>query len=287
MQKICKRTMVKSMIKKIACVGIVLLLSGCSTVLDWGKKSFPQNEPIVTDKEPVAKYIRSEVIYDQFDTKGKFVALWLNDEVRTEYAKLHGRSRGSSPQQEEMLIKRQLDENKHFITFYVLSLSEVTLGEPESIWHPFLKINDTTVIVPTDIKLIDLPNEYKFFFGKHYTRFKIAYRILFDAKDLEDRCLIDATTQTLKLVVRSVDREVSMQWQIPSSLLHCTPGQIADDSVDRMTHQVVDTSANVPDKKIKGEKMIIEVEPSPSAPSGLPNDLSDVAQRAKSEALAK
>ena len=232
------------MIKKIACVGIVLLLSGCAAVIDWGKKSFPQNDPIVTDRDPVAKYIRSEVIYDQFDTKGKFVALWLNDEVRIEYAKLHGRSRGSSPQQEELLIKRQLDENKHFITFYVLSLSDVILGEPESIWHPFLKINDTTVIVPTDIKQIDLPNEYKFFFGKHYTRFKVAYRVLFDAKDLEDRCLIDETTQILNLVVRSVDREVSMKWEIPSTLLHCTPPQIAADATERATHTAADTSAS-------------------------------------------
>ena len=216
------------MIKKIMCVGIVLLLSGCAAVIDWGKKSFKQGEELKTDREPVAKYIRAESVYDQFDTHARFVALWLNDEVRTEYAKLHGRSRGSSPQQEEMLIRRQLEEGKHFITFYVMTLAETTLGELDSEWHLFLKINDTTTIVPTDIKQIDLPNEYKYFFGKHFTRFKVPYRVLFDAKDLEDRCLIDATSQTLTLVIRSVNREVNLGWEIPSSLLHCTPEQLEE-----------------------------------------------------------
>lgn len=212
------------MIKKIVCAGMVILLSGCATVIDWGQKSFKQSTPIETNKDKVAAYIRSETIYDQFDTQARFVALWLNDEVRTEYAKLHGRSRGSSPEQEEMIVKHQLDEGKHFITFYVLSLAEVPLGEPESEWHLFLKINDTTIIVPTDIKQIDLPYEYKYFFGKHFTRFKIAYRMLFDAKDLEDRCIIDATTQTVTLVIRSVDKEVQLVWQTPSGLLHCAEG---------------------------------------------------------------
>ncbi len=224
-----------SMIKKIVCVGIVLSLSGCAAVIDWGKKSFKQGETLNTDREPVAKYIRAESVYDQFDTHARFVALWLNDEVRTEYAKLHGRSRGSSPQQEEILIRRQLEEGKHFITFYLLTLAETTLGEIDSQWHVFLKINDETTIVPTDIKQIDLANEYKYFFGKQYSRFKTPYRLLFDAKDLEDRCVIDATTQTLTLVIRSINREVTLMWQIPSSLLHCTPEQLAhiknDDSV--------------------------------------------------------
>lgn len=216
------------MIKKIACVGIVLLLSGCSAVIDWGKKSFKQGETIEIDKEPVTKYIRAESVYDQFDMHARFVALWLNDEVRTAYAKLHGRVRGSSPLQDEMLIKRQLDENKSFITFYVLTLAETTLGELESEWHLFLTINDSTVIIPTDIKQVDLPNEYKFFFGKHFTRFKIAYRVLFDAQDLEDQCVIDASTQTLSLMIRCINREVVLKWQIPSALLHCTPEQLAE-----------------------------------------------------------
>lgn len=246
------------MIKKIVCVGLALLLSGCAAVMDWGKKSFTQNEPIVTDLEPVTKYIRSQVIYDQFDTTGKFVALWLNDEVRTAYAQLHGRARGSSPQQEEILIKRQLDENKHFITFYVLSLSNVTLGEPDSVWHLFLKINDTTVIVPTDVKQVDLPNEYKFFFGKLYSRFKVPYRILFDAKDLEDRCMIDTTTQTLRLVLRSVDREVSMVWDIPSSLLHCSAEQIDEIKAEKAHNAPADT----PISAVQPETLLLTVPPS-------------------------
>ena len=213
------------MIKKMPCVGICLLLSGCSTVIDWGQKSFKQSTPIETNRDKITAHIRSETIYDQFDTQARFVALWLNDEVRTEYAKLHGRSRGSSPEQEEIIIKRQLEEGKHFITFYVLSLAEVPLGELDSEWHLFLKINDTTIIVPTDVKQIDLPYEYKYFFGKHFTRFKVAYRVLFDAQDLEDRCIIDATTQTVTLVIRSVDKEVQLSWQTPSQLLHCaSPG---------------------------------------------------------------
>lgn len=225
-------------IKRIICLSAVLLLSGCGAIIDWSKKSFKQGVPLETNRDEVEKYIRAETVYDQFDTQARFVALWLNDEVRTEYAKLHGRSRGSSPEQDEILIRRQLEENKHFITFYVLSWAEIPLGEPESEWHLFLKINDTTVIVPTDVKIVDLPNEYKFFLGKHYTRFKIAYRVLFDAKDLEDRCLIDATTQNLTLVIRSIYKEVMLDWQTSSDLLHCNKGKDSEKEVKEVVSPI-------------------------------------------------
>ena len=57
--------------------------------------------------------------------------------------------------------------------------------------------------------------------AKQYTRFKIAYRVLFDAKDLEDRCLIDTTTQNITLMIRSVYKEVILNWETTSDLLHC------------------------------------------------------------------
>ena len=128
--------------KIMIAVSSILLLSGCSAIIDWSKKSFKQGISLETNRDEVEKYIRSETVYDQFDTQARFVALWLNDEVRTAYAKLHGRSRGSSPEQDAILIHRQLEENKNFITLYVLSWAEIPLGEPESVWHLFLKRND-------------------------------------------------------------------------------------------------------------------------------------------------
>jgi len=226
------------MLKKIVCISAMFLLSGCSTIIDWGKKSFKQNITIPTNRDQVVSYIRAETVYDQFDTLAHFVALWLNDEVRTAYAQIYSRSRGGSPEQEEILIKRQLEEAKNFIAFYVLSLAEVKLGELESEWHLFLKINDTTIIIPTDVKQTDLPHEYAYFFGKHNTRFKTAYRVLFDAKDLEDRCILDASTQTVTLVIRAVNKEVLLEWQIPSALIHCPQGQQETEKIEQAPESI-------------------------------------------------
>jgi len=74
----------------------VILLPGCAGVVDWAETTFKQAEGYQYNRELVNEYIRSIRIYDQFTTIAIFDALWLSDEIRTEYAdlyvKMHGRT---------------------------------------------------------------------------------------------------------------------------------------------------------------------------------------------------
>jgi hypothetical protein len=207
--------------KILLCSGI-LLLSGCAKLIDWGKQSFNQGTDLDNNRAFVQQYMRAISVYDQLSTQARFAALWLNDAVRIKYAQLYARSHGSSQEPYQALVRRQLDENKKFITFYVLSFYDISLGEPDSKWSLFLRINDTT-LMPIDIKLTDLPPEYKFFFGKELTSFRNAYRIIFDAKNIEDKCILDASTQLICLYFRSAHKQMVLQWEVSADLLHCTP----------------------------------------------------------------
>jgi hypothetical protein len=105
-----------------------------------------------------------------------------------------------------------LEENKHFITFYVLSLFDAPLGDSESEWSLFLRINGTN-IAPSEIKVIELLPEYKTFLGTHCSKFRVPYRVMFDAKDIEDQAVLSQDTKEIELIFRSTNRELALRWE--------------------------------------------------------------------------
>jgi hypothetical protein len=192
---------------------MLAILPGCGRLIDWGKETLNQGQEADEINKRVRDYIRSIKVYDQFTTRGIFDAIWLGDEIRTAYADLYAFRQGKSDEHTKTFLRRQLEENKHFISFYVLSLFEVPLGEANSEWNLILKINDAEY-VPCEVKKIELPHEYRIFFGDHYTRFKEPYIVKFNAKDVEDNFLISPTTQKIELLFRAVDRRVVLCWQL-------------------------------------------------------------------------
>src|SRR5690606_26100571 len=97
-----------------------VFLGGCTRIVDWGRSSFYQGENIILSQAPES-YIRSVVIYDQLRTVAIFDALWLSDVVRSAYTDAYALKRGKSWEQKQLFLRRQLEENNHFISFYVLS----------------------------------------------------------------------------------------------------------------------------------------------------------------------
>jgi len=194
-------------------VGLIVLcfLPGCGKVIDWGKDSFHQGEQLQTSREHSQKYIHSVTVYNQFTTKAKFDAMWLSDAVRTDYADLHALKYGKNEEQKKKFLRRQLEENKHFISFYVLSLYEISLGDANSQWSVLLRIGANNY-APIEVKTVDLSPEYIHIFGKRFNRFKVAYSIKFDARDIEDQSLITLDTDKISLYFRSVEKEVSLVW---------------------------------------------------------------------------
>lgn len=195
------------------CLVLLLLLPSCGRVLDWGQRNFMQAPSLEGNVAEAQKYIRSVTMYDQLSTRARFDVLWLSDNVRMNYADLYAAKFGKTDEQKKVFLRRQLEENNHFITFYVLSLHEYPLGDSSSEWTLFLKIDDKNY-APIEIKTADLAPEYKYIFGKKYNRFKESYSVKFDAKDINDQFLITPETQKITLYCRSLKSEVTFEWII-------------------------------------------------------------------------
>lgn len=191
----------------------LLSLPGCGRIIDWGKQTFNQGQEVDEINKRVKDYIRSIKVYDQFTTRGIFDAIWLSDEARTAYADLYAFRQGKSDEHTKTFLRRQLEENKHFISFYVLSLYEVPLGESNSEWNLILKVNDAEY-VPLEVKKIELPHEYRIFFGDKFTRFKEPYIVKFNAKDVDENFIITSQAKKIELLFRAVDRRVVLCWEL-------------------------------------------------------------------------
>lgn len=196
---------------------IVLLfgVSGCGRVVDWGTELFDQGEDLPSLNAAARGYLRSCTIYDQLATAGMFDALWVSDEVRTLYTDAYARRRGKNDEFKKTFLRRQLEENRHFIMFYVLSPFELPLGEPHSQWQVFLKIG-ADVYYPVELKPAELEPEYIGFFGKKYSRFKAPYSIKFDAKNIDEKSIL-SPDDTLTLSFRSLEKQVLLTWQVGQS----------------------------------------------------------------------
>lgn len=191
----------------------LLFLTGCGRLIDWGKSNFYQGEEMISFESEVKPFLRSITIYNQLETAGWFDLLWLSDEVRTAYAKLHTERMGKNEDQYKAFLRRQLEENRHYISFYILSIHEMKLGTPESHWSFFLRIKGKDYL-PFELKKIDLPYEYQQFFGSYWNRFKEPYLICFRLEDENDEPIINDQTDYIALYVRSADKEHVFTWPV-------------------------------------------------------------------------
>lgn len=186
------------------------MLPGCSRINQWAQDSFYQGDTIDVNISQVQKQVRSVYMYDQFATDAIFDALWLSDEVRTAYATIHSTRHGKDG---NAFLRRQLEENKHYISFYVLSSYDTPLGAENCLWTLLLHLNDQ-IFTPKEVKMVELPQEYQLFFGKRFNRFKTAYMVKFDAQDIEEHPLLTIDIDEVKLVLRSIKKETTLVWDV-------------------------------------------------------------------------
>ncbi len=191
---------------------VIMVLPGCGRIIDWGKTNFYQGKELSSFTTEVKPSMRSVVIYDQLETKAIFDVLWLSDEVRTAYAKLHILREGKSEEKLQSFLRRQLEENNHYITFYLLSTYEVKLGVPEAQWSLFLML-DGREYYPFEVKEIELPYEYQLFFAERWNRFKVPYIVRFKAMT-DDEPLLTEQTKNMELIVRSGQKEHIFAWSL-------------------------------------------------------------------------
>lgn len=197
----------------------IAYLPGCGRIVDWGKDQFYQGEDVTYNVAKVRDAIRSIKIYDQMSTVGMFDALWLSDEVRTEYAYVHAHKEGRDPDRTATFLRRQLEENRHYISFYVVVPQYIEIGlTTDDDWSVFLQI-DNAILHPAEVRPVDLTPEFQLFFCKRFNRFKTAYSVKFDAKNKDESYNLTPETRSLMLCFRSVNKQAALTWNVDHGVL--------------------------------------------------------------------
>lgn len=196
-------------------VGIIFLPS-CGRLINWAKPAFYQGEFLKKEVSIAARYIRSIIVYDQFTVNGHFDVLWLSTEVRTAYVNLYTQKHGKDTEFKKTLLRRQLEEVQHYISFYILSNKAVALEDKNSPWSVFLTINNVNY-EPVELKHAEIDPEYQLLFCKRMNKFKNAYLVRFEAKNEDERLLITSQTPSLMLKFRSATKEACLAWPLTGS----------------------------------------------------------------------
>ncbi len=201
-----------------AAVALLILVTvpGCIKYHRTLPTEFPQGDEKRDYSDITTNFVKATRVYDQFLTRAFFDALWLSDDVRIAYSKLHCEKQGKSAEDTDAFIARQREENKHWTMFYVLAdvreRQGTSLSEKNAPWTFYLKIGDY-MSAPLSVKEIDLEPEYQMFFGKQFNSFKTAYVVKFPARDMTDKNNTKPL-DVVNLVIESVDKSVSLTWPI-------------------------------------------------------------------------
>jgi hypothetical protein len=195
------------------CAVFLAILPNCGRIIDWGKSNFNQGTNFDVTYKHVAPFIKSVTMYDEMTTQAIFEVIWLADEVRTAYAQIYSFRLGKDEEKKNVFLRRQLEENSHYISFYVLSSHEVKLGDIDSKWSLFIDVDGASYL-PLSIKKVELPHEYQLFFGSKWNRFKVPYLVRFSALDVDQHQIITPESKNLNLYVRSVSKQNIFTWNL-------------------------------------------------------------------------
>lgn len=202
----------------IGLVGLGIFLSSCVPYFKLSKSEFPQGKELDIKQLAVAnQYLRSATIYDKYTTLAVFDVLWLSDSVRDSYVNINSQKTGKSQTSKDALLNRQLEENKHWVSFYVLAdirqLYNENMNEKNPLWSVYLDLGQDRKIEPESVKEVELDPEYRFFFGTKINSFKTPYLVQFPISGVDSKnYLIDCTV--VKLVVSSVDKSCEFVWNL-------------------------------------------------------------------------
>lgn len=211
----------------------IFLLSGCNKIIDWGKSNFAQAPVYAQDFVKAAQtYLRSTLVYSQFTTVANFDAIFLTDQMRMLYIDYHKKCHGLSAEQESLMRTRMLNENKYFISFYVIAAQKEhlynsrkalftgtyqkqtdVLGSKYASWAISM-IVDKKEYIPESIRIVDLPMEYRNFFGDRLSQFNSTYLVRFAVKDPQGDPIFESFKKyKVLLKFTSSDYQVDLIWK--------------------------------------------------------------------------
>ncbi len=194
-------------------LGILFLLPGCGgNIADWAEETFSQGRINKDHENTVKPFLKGLRLYDQFDTLAIFDAIWLSDTVRTAYAQVYAKMIGKGEDAYIDFLRRELNANTYFVSFYVLSQKSIPLTDLPPLWVLHLEI-DGKKYLPASIKAVELAPEYLGFFGKRVNNHKEPYEVRFDRKDAEGNDILEGKRQ-IKLFFSSPRHYGVMSWNI-------------------------------------------------------------------------
>ena len=183
---------------------------------DVSDSEFPQASKEPDHRDIKHAYKRTQKVYDQFETKAIFDALWLSDDVRTAYVQMYAKKRGLSAEAKEELLKRQLEENKHWVAFYVLAdireHAAGTLGDSTTAWTMFTSIDKQNMPVES-VKEYDLEPEYQLLFGSISMNFKTCYLVKCALPPTMSAKIGNQEFKQLTLTISSPKRKAELTWR--------------------------------------------------------------------------
>ena len=180
-----------ALLKRLAFLAVcsaTLLLSGCLRTYEIISTEFPQAQKHEPSYQTIKEYLRSMTVYEGFETRAHFDVLWMSDDMHSMYAALHSAKVGHNDNERDAYLVRQLEENNHTITFYLLTeihdQTHISLSDKNSVWSAHLELANGHKIAPTLVKEVDFEPEMRFLFGHRFTPLKKTYLIQFAAKDV-------------------------------------------------------------------------------------------------------
>lgn len=208
----------KKFLFPLALAPLLLTLAGCMKTFDMVSTEFPQ----ATHHEPsyatIKDSLRSVTLYDGFETRAHFDILWLSDNMRSLFSSLRSAKLGHNPAERDAFLARQLEENNHWLSFYILSEvyddAHVSLTDQNSEWSFFVELSNGTKLKPLSIKEVDLEPEIKFVYGHRFALYKKAYRVNFGAKDLSGNLHVRSGDK-VRVVCAAPGLSSSVSWVAP------------------------------------------------------------------------
>lgn len=213
-----------------------IALSGFSKITQWGKENFKQAESYAhTFVERAKPFIRSTKVLHEFSIFATFDVMLLADGMRMLYVDYHKKCHGLSKAQEASLRQRQLNEDKYFISMYVVAtqasriylnnkslftgqyqVQSSILGHKDATWNVSM-IVDGRQYFPESIRTVDLPIEYVQLFGPLNHQFATVYLVRFAANDENNNPILPINhTASIILQFSSSLYQTEVVWkQIP------------------------------------------------------------------------
>ena len=203
----------------------LITASGCTKIIDWGKQTFEQTEEYGKHYiQNIKPFFRSTSTHKMFTSVVDFTALFLTGEVRRHYVNYYAYRHVLDVQQKRTLFRRLMDENKHFVSFYVSARQPVTMyptsrayfsgqyqkpgtlmGGKDAEWQPYLFV-DGVEYKASHVKKVDLPLEYKHIFADNISQFKKTYLVTFNITLNDD-------VRDISLLFRSPNDEATLTWE--------------------------------------------------------------------------